>query len=72
MRTDLVQRAVDRSRSRHQRVSLPALLMAYFGAGFGVLAIYVSGRVRKRQPKRLLNGRRRGSASFLKAMVKRK
>jgi len=30
-------------------VSLAALLMAYFGAGFGVLGIYASGRTREKQ-----------------------
>jgi hypothetical protein len=53
-------------------VSLPALPAAYFGAGFGALRAYLSDRTRKSGPEQPVSSRHRGSASFLKAMVKRK
>jgi hypothetical protein len=48
------------------------LLLAYFGAGFGALRAYLATERGKSRPERPASGRRPGSASFLKAMVKRK
>jgi hypothetical protein len=53
-------------------VSMPALVMAYFGAGLGALRTYSSNRTRKIGRSDRAGRRRPGSASFLKAMVKRK
>jgi hypothetical protein len=49
-----------------------ALLMAYFGAGFGALRAYPGGRTSKKRAGATGSGHRPGSAGFLKAMVKRK
>jgi hypothetical protein len=53
-------------------VNLSALLMAYFGARFGVLGVYVSGRTREKQVG--ATGELPSSAlgEILKAVVKRK
>lgn len=52
--------------------SLTSLLMAYFGARFGVLGVYVSGRSREKQA--CATGQLSPSAldTILKALVKKK
>ena len=68
---DAFARAVVRPRGRHQRLRQP-LLMVYFGARFGVLGVYVSGRSKEKQA--CATGQLAPSAleQLVKALVKKK
>ena len=53
-------------------VSLSGLLMAYFGARFGVLGVYVTGRTREKEALATGELAQGPVARMVKALVKKK